>query len=160
MAGASRVKQVAVPPAARALSMLARVDYEDAFVVHTGPAHVRTGTEWARAILEDAPADMRRSLRSGWLALGVELRSDDSEGFVLGWEVRRSTADFALLGARSRLGLLAEVLFQRRRRSVLFATFLQQQNPIARAVWTAFAPVHRRAVRTLLAGSAMAGDAA
>ena len=32
-----RVRQVAVPPAARTLSTLAHIDYEDAFLVETGP---------------------------------------------------------------------------------------------------------------------------
>src|SRR4030095_3201144 len=37
-----RVRQVAVPPAARTLSTLSYVDYEDAFLVETGPAQHRT----------------------------------------------------------------------------------------------------------------------
>jgi hypothetical protein len=41
------------PLAARALSTLCHVDYEDAFLVETGPAQDRTGEQWARAILED-----------------------------------------------------------------------------------------------------------
>ena len=40
-----RVLQVAVPPAARMLSTLARVGYEDAFLVETGPAQNRTGEQ-------------------------------------------------------------------------------------------------------------------
>ncbi|MDT5233193.1 MAG: hypothetical protein QOI39_3693, partial [Mycobacterium sp.] len=51
---APRVRQVAVPPAARALSTLARIDYADTFVLDTGPDD-RTPEEWARAILEGAP---------------------------------------------------------------------------------------------------------
>jgi hypothetical protein len=38
-----RVRQVTLPPAARALSTLSRVDYEDAFLLETGPAQDRTG---------------------------------------------------------------------------------------------------------------------
>jgi hypothetical protein len=49
------VRQVAVPPAARALSTLSHVEYEDAFLIETGPAQDRTGEQWARAILEGAP---------------------------------------------------------------------------------------------------------
>jgi hypothetical protein len=83
-----RVHQVAVPPAARTLSTLPHIDHEDAFLVETGPAQDRTGEQWARAILEDAPIIMRRALRWGWFALGLRLGSTRSDRFVLGWEVR------------------------------------------------------------------------
>jgi hypothetical protein len=60
-----RVRQVTLPPAARALSTLSHVDYEDAFLVETGPAPDRTGEQWARAILEDAPMRTRNALSRG-----------------------------------------------------------------------------------------------
>jgi len=40
------VRQVTPPPAARALSTLCHVDYEDAFLAETGPAQDRTGEQW------------------------------------------------------------------------------------------------------------------
>jgi hypothetical protein len=49
-----RVRQVAVPPAARTLSTLSYVDYEDAFLVETGPAQHRTGEQWAHHIAESS----------------------------------------------------------------------------------------------------------
>ena len=61
------VRQVTPPPAARALSTLCHVDYEDAFLVGTGPAQDRTGEQWARAILEDAPVSTRIRSRGGGL---------------------------------------------------------------------------------------------
>jgi hypothetical protein len=42
----SRVRQVALPPAARARGTLSRVDNEDAFLVKIGPGQERTGV-WA-----------------------------------------------------------------------------------------------------------------
>jgi hypothetical protein len=101
-------------------------------------------------MLEDAPADMRRKLRCGWSALGLRLGSPDDDRLVLGWAVRLSAPDFALLGADSRLGLLGEVLFARRPGSLLFATFIQLRNPVARAAWVGVAPGHRQVVRNLL----------
>jgi hypothetical protein len=145
-----RVRQVALPPAARALSTLSHVDYEDAFLVETGPAQDRTGEEWARAILEDAPMSTRNALSRGWFALGLRLGSTRSDRSVLGWEVRRSTPDFALLGASGRLGLSGELLFEPQEHTLLFATFVQLENRIARAVWAVIAPRHRRVVRYLL----------
>jgi len=102
------VRQVAVPPAARALSTLSRVGYEDAFLVDTGLDQDRSGEQWSRVILEGAPVFLRRRLRWGWFALGLRLGCTPTDRFVLGWEVRRSTPDFALLGAGGRLGLSGE----------------------------------------------------
>ena len=148
------VRQVAVPPAARARSTL-RPWYEDAFVLETGAAQERTGEEWARALLEDAPAGMQRSLRRGWwCALGLLLGSTRDERRVLGWEVRRRAPEFALLGADSRLGMVGEVLVEHRPRALLVATFIQMRNPLARVVWAGVSPGHRQAVRALLEGVA------
>ena len=145
-----RVREVAVPPAARRLSTLSHVDYEDAFLIEIGAAQDRTPEQWARAILEDAPITIRTALRSGWLALGLQLDPSPSERSVLGWEVWRSTPEYVLLAGSSRIGLSAELLFKRQRHTLLFATLLQQENPIARAVWAGVAPAHRPIVRYLL----------
>jgi hypothetical protein len=145
-----RVRQVTPPPAARGLSTLSHVDYEDAFLVETGPAQDRTGEQWARAILEDAPMSTRSALSRGWSALGLRLGSTQSDRFVLGWEVRRSTPDIALLGATGRLGLSGELLFECQQHTLLFATLVQLDNRIARTVWARIAPRHRQVVRDLL----------
>jgi Protein of unknown function (DUF2867) len=148
------VRQIAIPPAARIRSTLHRFDYEDAFLLDTGAAQDRTGEEWARAMLEDAPAGMQRSLRRAWCALGLRLGSTRDERRVLGWEVRRRAPEFALLAANSWLGMLGEVLVERRQRAVLVATFMQLRNPLARLVWAGVSPGHRQAVRDLLEGVA------
>lgn len=146
-----RVHQVELPPDARSLSTLSRVDYEDAFLVETGPAvQDRTAERWARSMLEDAPAVVRGALPPGWFALGLRLGSPWNDRLVLGWEMRRSSPDFALFGARSHLGFLAELLFKRQRETLLFATFVQEQNGFARALWAGLGPPHRRVVRYLL----------
>jgi hypothetical protein len=144
------VRQVAVPPPARRLSTLFHADYEDAFLVETGEAESRTAEQWARAILEGPPGIMQSAVAAGWFALGLRLGSTHSDGRVLGWEVRRSSPDFVLLGASSRIGMPAEVLFKRQPHALLFATFVQQENPLARAMWAGIAPVHRQVVRQAL----------
>jgi hypothetical protein len=145
------VRQVAVSPPARALSTLSRVDYEDAFLVETGPEEDRTPEQWARAMVEGAPATMQRSLRRSWFALGLRLGSARDDRLVLGWRLRRSGPDFALFGAGSRIGMPAELLFQRQGHTLLFATFVRLGNPIVRLVWAGVAPGHRRVVAHLLA---------
>ena len=145
-----RVREVAVPPAARRLSTLSCVDYEDAFLIDIGPAQDRTPEQWARVILEDAPVTIRTALQSGWFALGLQPCSARSERSVLGWEVLHSTPEYVLLAGSSRLGLSAELLVKRHEHRLLYATLLQQQNPIARAVWAGVAPIHRPIVRYVL----------
>jgi hypothetical protein len=148
--GPGRVRQVALPPGARALSTLSHVDYEDAFLVETGPAQDRTGEQWARAILEDAPMSTRKALSRGWSTLGLRLGSTQSDRFVLGWEILSSTPDVALLGASGRLGLSGELLFECQQHTLLFASFVQLENRIARGLWGRIAPRHRQVVRDLL----------
>jgi hypothetical protein len=145
-----QVRDVELPPGARTLTTLSRVDYTDAFLLETERAHDRTGEEWARAILEDAPAATRRSLRRGWFALGVRLGSTEDDRLILGWKVRRSTPDFALLAASSLFGMDAEVLCKREPNALLVATFMRLKNPVARVVWAAVASRHRRVVRHLI----------
>lgn len=155
------VRQVAVPAEARGLSTLSQIDYEDAFLVDVGDARRRTAEQWARAILDEAPAALRLELWWTWSVLGLRLASPRSARHVLGWELRRSTPDVALLGARSRIGMPAELLVKRETGAqLLFDTFVQHGNPIARAVWAAIDPVHRPAARHVLTQAARRARAA
>lgn len=58
----SAVRQVAVPPDARAVTTLTDIGYEDAFALETPAAREPTAEQWARAVLEDAPAAFRQTL--------------------------------------------------------------------------------------------------
>jgi hypothetical protein len=144
------IRQVAVPVAARALCTLTRIDYEDAFLVENVAAEVRTAEQWARAILEDAPPPVKGKVLLGWLAIGLRPTVSASRRSVLGWEIRASTPDFVLLGRASLIGMPGQLLFKRERDALLFATFVQHHNPIARAVWAATEPRHVPIVRDLL----------
>jgi Protein of unknown function (DUF2867) len=151
---AGQARQVGLPPAARALSTLSRIDYEDAFFVRSAPGMDRTGEQWARIVLEGAPQRVRARLLRGWCLLGLRLGSPWSRRRILGWQIRRSTPDFVLLAAGSRIGLPAELLFKRERDGLLFATFVQQRNSLVRAIWARVVPVHQRTVRSLLVHAA------
>ena len=150
------VRQVTIPRAARTLSTLPSIDYGDAFVAGTARAQERTAEQGARAVLEDAPGAVKRGLRSGWLSLGLKLGATGSDRHVLGWEIRASTADHVLLFADSRVGMPAELLVMRRKRSLLFCTFVHHGNPAARAVWAGIEPVHVPIVRRVLERAAAA----
>jgi hypothetical protein len=154
----NRVRQGALPPDARALSTLSRVDYSDAFFVRTGSVQERTAEQWARVILEDAPMAVRKSLLSGWLTIGLKLDRSRSGHSVLGWEVRGSAADFVLLSADSRVGMPAQLLVARRPGELLFATFVQLGNLIARTMWAAIEPAHVRIVHDILEQASQRDD--
>jgi hypothetical protein len=143
-----RVSQVLLPADARALSTLARVDYEDAFIVDS-PGE-RTAEQWLRAVFNDAPIAVRARLVSGWTGLGLKLGAPRSGRHVLGWKVRQSSPSVVLLAADSLLGLQAELLFRTEPRGLLFATLIQQNNPAARAVWVRITATHQEVVRSLL----------
>jgi hypothetical protein len=71
-------------------------------------------------------------------------------GNVLGWQIRRSTDDFVLLGAGSRIGMPAQLLFTRQRDGLLFDTFVQHDNVVARRLWASVEATHVQMVRALL----------
>jgi hypothetical protein len=147
---ASGPRQVAVPASVKALCGLARVDYEDAFLVEIAATRERSAEQWVRALLEQAPLALRHSLRSGWLALGLKVTAAGAERSVLGWELRRSTPDFVVLAAGSRVGMPAELVFNRQPRALLLATLVEHQNPAVRAMWAGVEPVHRQVVPRIL----------
>ncbi len=146
------VSQIALPEDARALSTLPRIDYDDAFAV---TADVQdTSERWSRAVLEDAPARVRRRLWLGWTALGLKLGPPWSSDRVLGWKVEHSDPAVVLLAAESWLGLRGQLLFRSEPDGLLFATFVQLTNPVARALWAAITPRHQHVVRSLLTHAA------
>ena len=129
---------------------LERVDYEDFFEVEITATERRTAEEWLRAMLEGAPPRLRGMLYSTWLALGLKLGPPRSEDRVLGWEVRRSTPDLVLVGSGSRIGMPAELRFERHEHSLSIATLIQQDNAVARRLWAWVEPRHRRVVPYVL----------
>lgn len=145
-----QIDETPLPPATQALSQLERIDYADAFRLTTQRATDRTGEGWARAMLEGAPAATREALRDGWRMLGLRLGSTDDPARILGWPVRESAPDHAVLAATSRLGMRAELVFAREPGALCFSTLITLRNPLARLVWARIAGQHRRVVRHLL----------
>ena len=152
MADATRagVTEIELPPDARELVALPRLDHVDAWRVDVGAVGRRTAEEWARAFFENAPASTRQALRRGWRMLGLRLGPTGSDRHVLGWEVRQRTPDVLVLSGRAWYGLRGELLFRREHDALLFSTCVQQASPVARAVWAAIVRRHLRAVRHVL----------
>ena len=142
------VTQIEPPPETCARSALDRIDYADHFVVEVEDD--RTPEQWARTVLEQAPASTRASLKSGWTSLGLKLDVRGTGPNVLGWRIRRSADDHVLLEAGGWLGLSGELLFERRDGALRFSTFVRQRHVAARGLWAAIEPTHVRVVRGLL----------
>lgn len=136
--------------ALRALTTLAMIDYDNAVVERIDLDAGRTAEQWARAILEDAPAATRADLTTAWTRLGLQLGPDGADGYVLGWHVRDSAPDYVLLGADSRRGLRAELLVRIRAIALTFASFIQLGNDDARARWATVEEMHPKLMRRLL----------
>jgi len=149
---APKAERVAVAPATRARSTLARVDYADVFVIAIGSRPDVTATDCARAALEGATTGAGRAVWSALSTIGVLPRGSAADEVIAGWAVRRSDPDVALLAAEARIGLAAELLFERQRNRLLWATFVELDTPLARVAWAALAPIHRRVVAHLLEG--------
>jgi hypothetical protein len=147
---AAAVRQVDVTLDARAFSRLPRIDYADAFIAELASGDERTSEQLARAMLEDAPLATRATLTAGWTSLGLRMGSPWSAEFVLGWTPLSVTSEVLLLGAGSRLGLSAELLFRREPGRLLLSTFVRLANPAARAMWAAAEPAHPPIVKRLL----------
>ncbi len=101
-------------------------------------------------MLEGRPLPIRSALAGRLDLARLKLGSDPAERFVLGWELRRSTGDHARLGAASRVGMPAELLFLRRPEGLVLATLVRQETTVARTMWAAVAPLHRQVVPYIL----------
>jgi hypothetical protein len=148
------VRQIPVPDDVRELSTLPRVDYADAFLVDTGAHPERTAEQWAKAVLEEAPAAKQAQLLSGWLALGLKVGEPGPS--ILEWAVRSCTPNTLLLGRDSRTGMPGELVFMLREEGLLFGTFVHHRTPATRAVWAAVVRTHVRTVLGLLQRAASA----
>jgi hypothetical protein len=144
-----KVRQIAVPPHARALSMLSDVDYADAFLVEAGTARQWSAEQYARAVLDGTPLALRANLLLGWLAIGLTPAIGRSRS-ILGWEIRVNTPEYVLLVRDSLIGMPGELLFKREDDGLLFCTFVQHGNLVARAIWASIQAPHVRIVRELL----------
>jgi hypothetical protein len=144
------VREVEVPAEVIALSALPRVDYRDGFHLELPGGPELSGEEWAREMLLGASSETRQSLRRGWPLIGLKMAPGGAEDSILGWRLRHSGPDHALLGADSRIGMPAELLFRPEPGGGLyFATFIRQ-SPVGRLLWAPIGPPHRRIVPALM----------
>jgi hypothetical protein len=128
------------------------LDWQHAAAVSTDVA--AEPERWARSCFEGAPLAMRLFLTIGWrlLLLRGSPRSDATH--VLGWPLVTASTDTAVLQRRSRLGILATLVFSVEADRVVLASGMSFENRAARILWAVVAPTHRWAVRTVLGHAA------
>ena len=148
------VTEVALPDRVRDGTQLRRIDYSDAHLVRAPGATQVSAEQWMREMLEHAPAPLRQQLPRGWFLLGLRHGPLGSAGHVLGWPITDVRDDRVVLGARSRLGMPAELVLARTDGGWVFATLIEHDNPAMSLLWRALAEPHRRVVRHLLRSAA------
>jgi hypothetical protein len=141
---------VAVPEEVGALDTLARPTYTYACQMTVSAADDRSAEQWARAIFEGAPRLMRWLIVAGWkVGLGLRLGPRRSPSHVLGWSILSTTPTAVILGVRSFV-LTAHLVVRVQDSQVVHATFVRYERSLARVLWTAAAPIHRRVIPYLL----------
>lgn len=146
------IEQVELPGSVRRRGTLRRVDYADAFVIAGVPD--RSPRAWAEAMLSRAAAPSRAGLLTGWTLLGLRLSRSSVRDTVLGWPVHADDDAAIVLAAGSRLGLEANLVFERAAGGVTFATMVELSGPLAPQLWRVTEPVHVPIVRALLLAAA------
>jgi hypothetical protein len=109
---------------------------------------------WARGGFEQAPLVMRVFLTVGWRLLLLEGSPRSDAGHVLGWPLVSTSHQTAVLQRRSRLGILATLVFSVEPGAATFASGMRFGNRFARILWAGVAPTHRWAVRVVLGHAA------
>jgi hypothetical protein len=139
--------QLPVPESVSAMAVLDRCGYEDAFAVAV--AGGRTPGEWARLIVESAPALLLRFIRfAQHYVLGLQLGPADP-AHPLGWRIVREDAQAVVLAAEGPGGA-ARIVGTTSPGLVIVTTQARFDGGRARALWPLIAPLHRRIARYLL----------
>ena len=122
-------------------------DYADCFSVTAPGATGRTPEAWARIAIEGA-SPFGRFLT--WRVLcGLRLDPRPSPENLAGWRIAERGGNTIALAARSWF-MSARIVVQVDEDRLSLATFVRYDHPVARLVWPAVAPIHRRAVPSLL----------
>ena len=141
----SRVVAVPVPPRARELAGLARVDYADAFAVDVTTQ--RTPREWVELSATTLPA-LFGAVRLAHRTLGLPLAPAGAPDRPIGWTVLRDDPTEAVLANDGVFGTPRIVGLTLPGQVVL--TTLIRLNRRGRPIWLVMAPVHRSVVRYVL----------
>ena len=147
-----RVQRVEVPESIADSFARSTANYAVAFALATDTAKSGTPVQWARAVLEDAPAALRWCMVFAWRRiLGLKLGPLSSDECVLGWPI--SAGDLVpgstALVAQSR-HLRASHTISVDGSTVTWVTLVHCSNMAARLLWALTRPIHHLTLRFLL----------
>jgi hypothetical protein len=134
--------EVPMPTSVAQMKLLGRVDYEDAYCVHTSAQ--QTPEQWMRAFLEGAP----RWFQLPWVGLfkvlfGARFGPLNAPGHVLGWTVLKDRPDVFVLGLDSSGGLVARLIASTPPGQAVIATQIRLDTGYARTLWPLIRCGHR-----------------
>ncbi|QIS16658.1 hypothetical protein [Nocardia arthritidis] len=147
--GPSRVDIVNTDAEMLAVSTLTNIQHTDAHLLRIDHAPDRDAEQWARAVMEDVPAEVRAALERAWQVIALRLTPGGTDA-IAGWSIAHNRPDYVLLQAESALGFEGQLLFQCRQSGLVLATFVQFHDPASRTVWERVLPAHLGFVRSLL----------
>jgi hypothetical protein len=135
--------EVAVPAAVSELSLLERVDYEDAFQIDT-PGD-KTPEAWMRAIIAGAPPWFQLPWINllGRGILRAQIGPMHAPGYVLGWEVLLDRPEVFVVGLDGADGFRARLITVAPGGRAVFATQIRFGSLLMRTFWPAIRPGHR-----------------
>lgn len=146
--------EVAVPAVVRELSLLERVDYEDAFQIDA-PGD-ETPEAWMRAFIEGAPPWFRLPWINllGRGLLRARIGPMHAPGYVLGWEALFDGPEVFVVGLDGADGFRARLATVAPSGRAVIATQIRLGSPLVRTFWPAIRPGHRFFARYLLSRAA------
>ncbi|HEY8526284.1 MAG TPA: hypothetical protein VIL48_15035 [Acidimicrobiales bacterium] len=142
------VKVEEVPGSVGALTTLGEADHVDLFTAEAPAATDASPEEWARAILERAPA-ARRNAHRLWRLLGLRLGPPGSPDHVQGWRIADRGDGWVRLETGSWY-LTAQALCLVAEGRVSLSLAVRHDRRLARLVWAVVAGPHERAVPVML----------
>jgi hypothetical protein len=148
------VREVAEPTIPAVDIVIGDPDDVVAFELTCPGADARSAVRWARAVWETAPRPVRWFLPAGWVGgLGLRLDRRPVEDRVLGRPIVRATPRAVVLAADSPL-MTAHNVVGVDATAMRWTTLVRFRGRLGRVLWTVAAPVHRVAMRLLLARAA------
>lgn len=146
----SSVETLAADAGMLALGTLNEVQYADAHLLHTPHWAEHPAERWARAIMEEVPAEIAEHLERAWRSIGLQREISGTPGTVAGWPIAHVSTEYVLLQAQSNLGFDGQLLIRSADPGVLVATFVDYHDLDGQALWERVVPGHLNFVRTLL----------
>ena len=145
----SVVRAEDAPAPIRAVAAMPDADYVDVSVLRVDDADNWSPDEWARAVLESAPAARRFAFIPWRVLLGLRLGPWPSPDHVHGWRVAARGDDWVRIEAASWL-MTCHAVARVEQHRVEVALLVRYDHPLAALWWPAISVAHRLAMPVIL----------